>query len=162
MIATHPLGDLELGEARGALLREGIGFAGQVATGTSEEVTNFLVGLLRRDLLVGRARKAGLAPSQARVEEMRGDARAELLAAARSLRLHRLDAAPGEPKRQAVARTAREAVERVLLGATGALVLGPMSEEVRAWSDAHLGGECTRFRCRRHCVGAHEPKCVTA
>ena len=130
-VATHPSRDLVLGEAQGALLREGMGFAAQVAAGTDEEVTNFLVGLLRRELLVDRARNAGLAPSQERVEEMRDEAREELLAAARSLSLHRPEPAPGEPMRQATARAARDAVEKVLLGAVGTLILGPMSEEVR-------------------------------
>lgn len=130
-VASHAEGELTLGEVGEALREQGPAFAEQVARGSDEAVGNYLIGLLRRELLVDLARQENLAPTQTRVEAMRDRARNELLGAGRDLGLHRLDPAPGEPLEQAIARRARLALERVLLGGTDGLVLGAMTEEVR-------------------------------
>ena len=132
-VAAHPESgnELTLAEVRYALLQQGIGLSEQIATAPDEDVGNYLVGLLRRKLLLARARAEGLDPDPDRIEAMRASARTELLGAGRDLGLHRLDAAPGEAMEPVIERTARSALERVLQGGADGLVLGAMTEEVR-------------------------------
>ena len=130
-VISHPDRDLTLGDVREELMRQGVEFTQQVARASEEEINNYLAGLLRRRLLVARARADDLALEQTRIDELRDAARNQLLAAGRDLGLDRLDPAPGEAIEQAIARSARLALERVLQGGTGGLVLGPMTEPVR-------------------------------
>ena len=131
IVATHGDAKLTLGEVRLALAQESVALAEQVAEAEEEEVADYLTGLLRRKLLLELARSGELELTRERIDEMRNAARSELVRAGRDLRLHRLDAAPGEPRHQALSRVAREALERVLQGGTNGVELGRMTEEIR-------------------------------
>ena len=79
-------------------------FRQQVVNGTDDEIDAFLRGLLQRELLADEARASGLEPPRERFDSMVTDARSQLQDAAGTLRLTRLDRAPGEPMAQALER----------------------------------------------------------
>ena len=107
-------------------------FRSSVETATDEQIDNFLKSLAQRALLVAEARSAGLAPSQARVDSLVHEARAQLLAVARDIGLKDLDRAPDEQLSPAVARAVRKALADVLAGAKDVVPLGQISYQLRA------------------------------
>lgn len=109
-------------------------FRQQVVNGTDDEIDAFLRGLLQRELLADEARASGLEPPRERFDSMVTDARSQLQDAAGTLRLTRLDRAPGEPMEQALERAVYEAVERVLTGATDVIELGVIGFQLRQGS----------------------------
>jgi hypothetical protein len=103
----------------------------QVSGGTDQDLENFLRSLARRKMLVAEASRSGLEPERARVDSLAQVVRAQLLEAARSLGLTRLDQAPGEDRRVAVARAVRQALADNIAGATRIVPLGLVGFQLR-------------------------------
>jgi hypothetical protein len=102
-----------------------------VCGGTHQDLENFRRRLAGRMLLVAVACRWGLEPERARVDSLAQVVRAQLLEAARSLGLTRLDQAPGEDRRVAVARAVRQALADNIAGATRIVPLGLVGFQLR-------------------------------
>jgi hypothetical protein len=112
-----------------------------VQQATDEQIDNFLKSLAQRDLLVDEARKAGLEPSQARVDSLVDQARQELLGVAAEIGLKRLDRAPGEDLAPAVGRVVQQALLDILTGAKDVVPLGQISYQLRQDEPASIFDE---------------------
>jgi hypothetical protein len=122
----------------------------QVVAGTDAEIESFLRSLARRKMLVAEATRSGLEPDRARVDSLAGVVRSQLLGAARSLGLTRLDRAPGEDRRVAIRRAVRQALADNLAGATRIVPLGLVGFQLRegvpvAISSAGVGRSLLRI-----------------
>jgi parvulin-like peptidyl-prolyl isomerase len=106
-------------------------FRDQVAAGTDEQLEGLLTSLVQRELLVAEARGAGLEPPQEEVDSMVATARHQLRAAADQIGILRLERAPGEPLKPAVARAVSAALEGILTGANDVIPLGQIAFQLR-------------------------------
>ncbi|NJD17809.1 MAG: hypothetical protein FIA95_00775 [Gemmatimonadetes bacterium] len=106
-------------------------FRAQVEAATDEQIENFLKGLAQRELLVAEAGRKGLAPSQARVDSLVGEARRQLRSVAAEIGLVPLERAPDEKLEPALARAVRRALTDVLMGARDVVPLGQLSFQLR-------------------------------
>ncbi len=106
-------------------------FRAQIQTATDEQIESFLKGLAQRELLVAEAERAGLAPSPERVDSLVAAARLQLLNVANQIGLRRLERAPGEALKPAVARAVRKALTDILTGATDVVPLGQITFQLR-------------------------------
>jgi hypothetical protein len=97
---------------------------------------SFLRGLVQRELLVARAREAGLGPSSAERDSVAGLYRERFRAIARELGLHPLEPMGSETRAQAVERTVEEKLRSILAGTDEVLPLNAVSFVLRAEYDA--------------------------
>jgi parvulin-like peptidyl-prolyl isomerase len=133
------------------------GLRDEIQRSNDEDLTEFLLGQARRELLVTEAREAGLEPSPETVDSLRTEARNQLRSAARSIGLTTLDQAPGEARERAVARAVRAALADNLAGATRIVPLGLVGYQLRegvpiAIYDAGIGQvmlEVAQIRAQR-------------
>jgi peptidyl-prolyl cis-trans isomerase D len=124
-------GAYEVSELQQLLQYDQLAMREQVAAGTDEELETFLRSLARRELLIAEAGRSGLEPERARVDSLANVVRDQLLTAARSLGLTRLDQAPGEDRRVAIRRAVRQALADNLAGATRVVPLGLVGFQLR-------------------------------
>lgn len=124
-------GAFTAGELLDVLRSQQAGLRDQVQNGSDEDVSEFLLGQARRELLVQEASEAGLEPAAETLDSLRTQARTQLRAAARSIGLMSLDQAPGEARERAVARVVRSALVDNLTGATRIVPLGLVGYQLR-------------------------------
>jgi peptidyl-prolyl cis-trans isomerase C len=131
-LVTWEGGAYEVSELQELLQYEQAGMREQVAAGTDEELEIFLRSLAQRKMLVAEASRSGLEPDRSHVDSLANVVRDQLLTAARSLGLTRLDQAPGEDRRVAIRRAVRQALADNLAGATRIVPLGLVGFQLRA------------------------------
>ncbi|HSG07629.1 MAG TPA: peptidylprolyl isomerase [Longimicrobiales bacterium] len=132
-------------------------FRESVQGATEEQIHNFLMGAAQRKLLVAEAAKAGMEPTQARVDSLVTEARRQILEVADQIGLRSLDRAPGEAVAPAVSRAVDQSLQDVLTGAADVVPLGQLSFQLRQRTqvqifDAALGQvvlEVGRIRATR-------------
>ncbi len=124
-------GEYTAGELQVLLQSDPVTLREQLAQGTDEDVEGFLRDRARRDLLITQARIEDLGPPRARVDSLITAARDQLLAVTRTLGLLDLDAAPGEARELAIARTVQRALTDNLSGATQIVPLGLIGFQLR-------------------------------
>jgi hypothetical protein len=106
-------------------------FRAQVQSATDEQIGSFLKGLAQRKLLVAEAQKKGFGPSQARVDSLVTEARAQLSSVAGDVGLRPVERAPGEALEPAIGRAVRKALVDVLTGARDVVPLGQIGFQLR-------------------------------
>ncbi len=131
-------GSISVGEFRELLQLENPVLRNQLALGSDEEIEDFLLGLVRRDLLIAQAESAGLRPPRDSIDVLVADARTQLRSAARSLGIMTLDQAPGEDIEIAIQRAVMEALADNLSGATRIVPLGLVSFQLREGRSAAI------------------------
>jgi hypothetical protein len=104
----------------------------QVQNAPDEQVEAFLKGLAQRELLVAEAARAGLSPSQTRVDSLVSEARAQLRVIAGEIGLRELDRAPDEAIEPAVTRAVNAALRDILAGASDVVPLGEIAFQLRS------------------------------
>jgi peptidyl-prolyl cis-trans isomerase C len=107
-------------------------FSQSVQQATDKQIDDFLRNLTQRDLLVAEAKKAGLEPSQARVDSLVQSLRGQLLRVAGVIGLRQLDRAPGEALAPAVDRAVLQSLQDILTGAKEVVPLGQIAFQLRA------------------------------
>ena len=115
-------------------------FRQQIAGATDEQLTNFLRGMVQRELLLAEARAAGMEPAQPVVDSLVDGARERLRDVARRIGVLRLDRAPGEEVEPAVQRAVRSALEGILTGASDVVPLGQISLQLRRGEPSQIYG----------------------
>lgn len=103
----------------------------QIQGGTDDQIEDFLMGLVRRELIVEEARRAGLQPDRDRVDSLVADARERLLTVAGEIGVLSLDRAPGEDLEPAVDRAVNQSLADVLAGAKDVVPLGAIGFQLR-------------------------------
>jgi len=121
-----------------------------VGGATDEQIDDFLNGMVQRELMIGKARDAGLEPPQARVDSLVEDTRNRIKQLADEIGVLHLDRAPGEPVGQAVDRAVNEVLDGVVSGAKNVVPLGPIAFQLRqranvAIYDSGVGGAMLRI-----------------
>ncbi len=105
---------------------------------TDEQIDAFLHGMVQRELMLDKARQAGMAPSQARVDSLVDTMRAQLTQVANRLGVLHLDRAPGEALAPAVDRAVNAALEGIVTGAKNVVPLGPIAFQLREGTTAEV------------------------
>ncbi len=131
-------GSISVGEFQELLRLENAILRNQLEQATDEVVEDFLLGLVRRDLLIEQAEAAGLRPVRDSIDSLVDDARVQLRSAARTLGLLDLDQAPGEDLEIAIQRAVMEALADNLSGATRIVPLGLVSFQLREGRSAAI------------------------
>ena len=131
-------GELTVTEVQLVLQAQSPDFQEQVVTGTDEQLNQFLLGLVQRELLVAEAKASGLEPEREVLDSMAIGARNQLRSAARALRFIELDRAPGEPTEQALSRAVLEAIANVLTGATEVIDLGAIGFQLEQRTSPYI------------------------
>ncbi|NNL30871.1 MAG: hypothetical protein HKO77_07600, partial [Gemmatimonadetes bacterium] len=124
-------GSISVGEFQELLRLENAVLRNQLEQAEDEVIDDFLLGLVRRDLLIEEAESAGLRPVRDSIDALVVDARVQLRAAARNLGILDLDQAPGEDMEIAIQRAVMEALAGNLSGATRIVPLGLVSFQLR-------------------------------
>jgi hypothetical protein len=130
-LITWEGGAYQVGELQQLLQYEQPPMRDQVASGTDEDLEGFLRSLARRKMLVAEARRSGLEPDRSHVDSLANVVRSQLLNAARTLGLTRLDQAPGEDRRLAIGRAVRRGLADNIAGATRIVPLGLVGFQLR-------------------------------
>lgn len=131
-------GAISVGEFQELLRLENAVLRNQLEQAEDEVIDDFLLGLVRRDLLIEEAESAGLRPGRDSIDALVDDARIQLRAAARNLGLLDLDQAPGEDLEIAIQRAVMEALADNLSGATRIVPLGLVSFQLREGRSAAI------------------------
>lgn len=131
-------GSITVGEFQELLRLENAILRNQLEQGTDEVIEDFLLGLVRRDLLIEQAESAGLRPPRDSIDVLVEDARVQLRRASRTLGLLDLDQAPGEDIEVAIQRAVMEALADNLSGATRIVPLGLVSFQLREGRSAAI------------------------
>ncbi len=98
---------------------------------TDEQIQDFLNGMVQRELMVMKARQAGLEPSQAHVDSLVQDTRTRIKELADQIGVLHLDRAPGEALAPAVDRAVNDVLDGVVTGAKDVVPLGPIVFQLR-------------------------------
>jgi parvulin-like peptidyl-prolyl isomerase len=106
-------------------------FRDQIARASDEQIRNFLLGMVQRELLLAAAHDAGFEPEPARVDSLVEGARDRLRQVARQIGILHLDRAPGEALEPAVQRAVMQALSDLVTGADDAVPLGQLSFQLR-------------------------------
>ncbi|MGD2069027.1 MAG: peptidylprolyl isomerase [Gemmatimonadota bacterium] len=116
-VARYAGGEITVGEVRDFMLTVQPQYRAQV-TGADDDVVRDAViqDLVRREMLLARARDAGFEPSTERVDSVTEIARQRFLATARQLGLASLEAQPGESSDAALERRVSDVLESMLRG----------------------------------------------
>ena len=131
-------GELTVAEVQLVLQAQSPEFQEQVVSGTDEQLNQFLLSLVQRELLVAEASASGLEPEREVLDSMAIGARNQVRTAARALRLIELDRAPGEPTEQALSRAVLEAIANVLTGATEVIDLGAIGFQLEQRTSPYI------------------------
>jgi PPIC-type PPIASE domain len=130
-IFEYGSGALTVARLQGVLQSQPAELLQQVAEGEDAQIDAFLRGLVQREILLARAREAGLEPPQERVDSLIAGARDQLRLATNELGLVHPDQAPGEPIARAINRSVREALGRILSGGAEVVQLGRIGYQLR-------------------------------
>ena len=137
-IFEYSNGELTVTEIQLVLQAQTPEFQDQVVSGTDEQLNQFLLSLVQRELLGAEARASGREPEREGLDSMAIGARNQLRSAARALRLIELDRAPGEPTEQALSRAVLEAIANVLTGATEVIDLGAIGIQLEQRTSPYI------------------------
>lgn len=110
----------------------------QLAAAGDEQIESLLRSLARRELLVARAREAGLEPPEARRDSLRAQIREQLAGVVEQMGLGGIGAGGGEPADEAVDRRARELLDEILAGERQVTPLGSLAYTLRRDFDAEV------------------------
>jgi len=109
-----------------------------VGGATDEQIEDFLNTMVQRELMIMKAREAGLEPSQARVDSLVEDTRGRIKQIADEIGVLHLDRAPGEPVAPAVDRAVNDVLDGVVSGAKDVVPLGPIVFQLRERSNVAI------------------------
>ncbi len=109
-----------------------------VGGATDEQIEDFLNTMVQRELMIMKARDAGLEPSQARVDSLVEDTLGRIKQIADQIGVLHLDRAPGEPVGPAVDRAVNDVLDGVVSGAKDVVPLGPIVFQLRERSNVAI------------------------
>ncbi len=130
-LITYPGGSYTVGQFQELVQTRNDQWRASVKAATDEQIDGYLHTLAQRELMLDKARQAGMAPSQARVDSLVEQTRGQITRIAGEIGVLHFDRAPGESMDPAVDRAVSSALKDVLSGAKGVVPLGPIAFQLR-------------------------------
>jgi hypothetical protein len=130
-VVDYEGGEVTLGEVKDFLATRPGQFRQQIVQADDPSLTDFATGLAQRELLVARAREAGLTPEDAVADSLAELLRTQVRQAGASLGLVEIEPRGSETEEQALDRAVEEVLRAMISGQREVVTLGPISLVLR-------------------------------